>query len=54
MSKKDPVVRRKELLSYASEGLLQLVGEKGEEMVRDPGAGLLVQEIMVYAVGGML
>ncbi|KIR26820.1 pumilio domain-containing protein [Cryptococcus deuterogattii LA55] len=50
-SKKDVDVRRKELLSYASEGLVKLVEEKGEEMVRDPGAGLVVQEIMLYAQG---
>lgn len=51
-SKKDMDVRRKELLSYANEGLVKLVEEKGEEMVRDPGAGLVVQEIMLYAQGG--
>ncbi|OXC69851.1 hypothetical protein AYX13_01618 [Cryptococcus neoformans] len=50
-SKKDMDVRRKELLSYANEGLVKLVEEKGEEMVRDPGAGLVVQEIMLYAQG---
>lgn len=51
-SKKGMDVRRKELLSYANEGLVKLVEEKGEEMVRDPGAGLVVQEIMLYAQGG--
>jgi pumilio family protein 6 len=51
-SKKDPTVRRKELVGYASEGLLKAVEEKGEEMVRDPGAGLAVQEIMLYSQDG--
>jgi pumilio family protein 6 len=51
-SKKDPVVRRKELLSAASPGLIGFIGEKGDELVRDPGAGLLVQEIMLSAEGG--
>jgi pumilio family protein 6 len=51
-SKKDPAVRRKELVGYASEGLLKAIEEKGEEMVRDPGAGLVVQEIMLHTQGG--
>ena len=51
-SKKDPSLRQKELLNYASEGLLKVVEEKGEEMVRDPGAGLMVQEVMLHAEGG--
>ncbi|WVN85230.1 uncharacterized protein L203_100375 [Cryptococcus depauperatus CBS 7841] len=50
-SKKDQEVRRKELLSQASEGLIKLIEEKGDEMVRDPGAGLVVQEVMLYAQG---
>ncbi|OCF39876.1 pumilio domain-containing protein [Kwoniella heveanensis CBS 569] len=50
-SKKDTEVRRKELLSQASEGLLQAIADKGEEMVRDPGAGMVVQETMLYAQG---
>ncbi|WWD15825.1 hypothetical protein CI109_100249 [Kwoniella shandongensis] len=50
-SKKDTEVRRKELLTQASEGLLKVVAEKGGEMVKDPGAGLVVQEIMLYAQG---
>ena len=45
-------MRRKELLEYASEGLLKAVEEKGEELVRDPGAGLAVQEILLHAEGG--
>lgn len=51
-SKKDPETRRKELKSYANEGLLKLVEDKGEEMVREPAAGLVVQEIMLYTEGG--
>lgn len=51
-SKKDPAIRRKELVSYASPGLLEVMAEKGAELVRDPGAGLLVQEVMLYAEGG--
>jgi len=53
-SKKDPVTRRKELLAAAGPGLLEVVAEKGGEMVRDPGAGLVVQEIMLTAEGGEL
>ena len=51
-SKKDPATRRKELLDYASPGLLAMIAEKGEEMVRDAGAGLVVQEVMLMTVGG--
>jgi pumilio family protein 6 len=51
-SKKDPATRRKELLEYASPGLLSMIAEKGEEMVRDPGSGLVVQEVMLMTVGG--
>jgi pumilio family protein 6 len=51
-SKKDPAVRRKELLASASAGLIGVVAEKGGEMVRDPGAGLVIQEIMLTAEGG--
>ncbi|WWC61243.1 uncharacterized protein I303_103824 [Kwoniella dejecticola CBS 10117] len=50
-SKKDTDIRRKELLGYASEGLLKAVEEKGDEMVRDPGAGMVVQETLLYAQG---
>ncbi|RXK38341.1 hypothetical protein M231_04383 [Tremella mesenterica] len=50
-SKKDPILRRKEIRAYASEGLLKAVEEKGPEMVRDPGAGLVVQEIMLSTMG---
>ncbi|WVW83234.1 hypothetical protein I302_105253 [Kwoniella bestiolae CBS 10118] len=50
-SKKDTDVRRKELLGYASEGLLKAIEEKGDEMVRDPGAGMVVQEVLLYAQG---
>lgn len=51
-SKKDPATRRKELLEYASPGLLGLIADKGEEMVRDAGAGLVVQEAMLLTSGG--
>ncbi|TYJ56605.1 hypothetical protein B9479_002697 [Cryptococcus floricola] len=50
-SKKDADARRKELMSQANEGLLKLVEEKGDEMVRDPGAGLLLQEILLNTTG---
>lgn len=50
-SKKDARVRRREIAGYASEGLLALVAEQGEELVRDPAAGLLVQDIMLYTSG---
>ena len=45
-------MRRKELLEYACADLLKAVADKGGEMVRDPGAGLVVQEIMLNAAGG--
>lgn len=51
-SKKDKDVRRKELVGYASEGLLEVVKGNAEGMVRDPGSGLVVQEIMLYTEGG--
>ena len=51
-SKKDPETRRKELLFYASPGLISLIEEKGEEMVRDAGSGLVVQEAMLLTTGG--
>lgn len=51
-SKKDPATRRKELVGYASPGLLEVLADRGAELVRDPGAGLLVQEIMLSAQGG--
>jgi pumilio family protein 6 len=53
-SKKDPATRRKELLDYASPGLLEMIASKGEEMVRDAGAGLVVQEVMLHTIGGEL
>jgi len=53
-SKKDPATRRKELLDYASPGLLEMIATKGEEMVRDPGSGLVVQEVMLLTIGGEL
>jgi len=51
-SKKDPATRRKELLDYASPGLLEMIATKGEEMVRDAGSGLVVQEVMLHTIGG--
>ena len=51
-SKKDPATRRKELVGYASKPLLEAVVAHGAEWVRDPGAGLAVQEIMLYSEGG--
>ncbi|KDQ16608.1 hypothetical protein BOTBODRAFT_30530 [Botryobasidium botryosum FD-172 SS1] len=50
-SKKDPEVRAQEVRAAASEGLLRSVAEKGEEMIGDPGASLLVGEIMLFAEG---
>lgn len=50
-SKKDPATRRKEIVSAASPGLLELVASKADELVRDPGAGLVVQEIMLSTTG---
>jgi pumilio family protein 6 len=40
------------LLDYASPGLLEMIASKGEEMVRDPGSGLVVQEVMLHTIGG--
>jgi pumilio family protein 6 len=50
-SKKDPAVRRREIAAAASPGLLALVAEHGEHLVRDPGAGLLVTEILLHTAG---
>ncbi|KAL7422168.1 Pumilio y domain member 6 [Cryptotrichosporon argae] len=50
-SKKDPAVRRRELLAAASEGLLKLVADDAEALVRDPSKGLVVQEIVLHAQG---
>lgn len=63
-SKKDPDLRRAEILKAASEPLIELLeggsgdgGEKDkgcvEELMRDPGGSLLVTEIMLNAEGGM-
>ncbi|KLT41976.1 ARM repeat-containing protein [Cutaneotrichosporon oleaginosum] len=49
-SKKDAAVRRREIATAASPGLLALVAEH-PELVRDPGAGLLVTDILLSAVG---
>lgn len=53
-SKKDKDVRRKEIVGYASEPMLEQITTRAEEMVRDPGSGLVVQEIMLYTEGGEL
>jgi hypothetical protein len=57
-SKKDVDVREKEIRQAASEGsgLLRLIGERErvDEMCRDPGASILLGEIMLYAEGGEL
>ncbi|GMK55421.1 hypothetical protein CspeluHIS016_0204770 [Cutaneotrichosporon spelunceum] len=50
-SKKDAAVRRRELLAAASPGLLALVAEHADTLVRDPGSGLLVTEILLHATG---
>jgi len=50
-SKKDNDVRVRELRAAASSDLLKLVEEKGEDMLRDPGASLLCAEIMLFAEG---
>lgn len=41
------------MLDYASPGLLEMIASKGEEMVRDAGSGLVVQEVMLHTIGGM-
>lgn len=51
-SKKDKNVRRKELKAAISPDLLKLVEERGEELMRDAGASLLVIEVMLDADGG--
>lgn len=51
-SKKDPQNRRKEITDYASPGLLQAIEENAEVFVRDPGAGLFVQDALLYSQGG--
>jgi len=54
-SKKDPNVRLREIRAAATEGrtgLLKLAEERMDEMARDPGAGLLLAEILLYSEGG--
>lgn len=56
-SKKDADVREREIRAAASEGrggLLHLAEEKMDDMIRDPGASLLLAEILLYSEGGML
>lgn len=59
-SKKDDAVREQEIRIAASGegggGLLRMVEsqERLDEMCRDPGASVLVGEIMLYAEGGKL
>ncbi|ESK93677.1 puf family rna-binding protein [Moniliophthora roreri MCA 2997] len=50
-SKKDDSIRKDEVRSFASEGLVQWVAEKGAELCLEPGASLVVAEIMLYADG---
>ncbi|KAK7045679.1 Pumilio y domain member 6 [Paramarasmius palmivorus] len=50
-SKKDNHVREAEVRSSASEALLQWVAENGAELSREPGASLVIAEIMLYADG---
>lgn len=50
-SKKDPAVRRAEILASASALLIAFVADKAAELVADPGAGLMVQEIMLSTTG---
>lgn len=54
-SKKDPDVRLREIRAAATEGrtgLLKLAEERMDEMMRDPGASLLLTEILLYSEGG--
>ncbi|EJT99624.1 puf family RNA-binding protein [Dacryopinax primogenitus] len=50
-SKKDPQVRRDEVRKAASGDLISCVASKGVEMMKDPGASLVVTEIMLFADG---
>jgi pumilio family protein 6 len=50
-SKKDAAVRRKELVTYGSEGLLQLVADKGADLLKDDGAALAIAELMLHTTG---
>ncbi|KZO94578.1 ARM repeat-containing protein [Calocera viscosa TUFC12733] len=50
-SKKDPNVRRDEIRKAGSADLITCVVNKGVEMMKDPGASLVVTEIMLYADG---
>ncbi|KZT52352.1 ARM repeat-containing protein [Calocera cornea HHB12733] len=50
-SKKDPNVRKDEIRKAASADLITCVVNKGVEMMKDPGASLVVTEIMLYADG---
>jgi pumilio family protein 6 len=50
-SKKDDASRESEVRKSASEGLVEWVKENGDVLVRDPGASLVVAELMLYTEG---
>lgn len=55
-SKKDKDVREREIRVAATEGRTGLLGfaeGRMDEMCRDPGASLLLVEILLYSEGGM-
>jgi pumilio homology domain family member 6 len=51
VSKKDTQVRRQELLDSISEDLITTVTSKADELMRDPLAIQVVQEIILHARG---
>ena len=52
-SKKSPTSREEEVREAASEDLIQWVEKSGEALIRDPSGSLVVDEVMLYAEGGL-
>ncbi|KAG8911883.1 pumilio domain member 6 [Tulasnella sp. 417] len=50
-SKKDAEVRKKEILTGASAGLLKFVASEAEKLVRDPAGSLVAADVVLHADG---
>ncbi|TFK24592.1 puf family RNA-binding protein [Coprinopsis marcescibilis] len=50
-SKKSPEIREAEVRKFSSEGLIEWVAQDASTLIRDPGASLIVTEIMLHADG---
>lgn len=51
-SKKAPEAREGEIRKYATEALISWIQDEGATLIRDPGASLVVTDIMLHADGG--